>query len=135
VRFPGRQMNDVHFVDSVQMPPPDERVPTSADRANGGSSWTTSRERVSNRVRTVKRHSLDVDLPHGRLSREATFEASVTADDPSTATAQNEMTLRITTDFGEFEITASNYISTDLCQLETTVGLDGDTMFEQTWCQ
>ncbi|WP_231186700.1 CocE/NonD family hydrolase [Haladaptatus sp. DYF46] len=135
VWFPGRQMNDVEFDDSIQMPPPDERVPTSAERANGSSSWTTSRERVSNRVRTVKRHSLDVDLPHGRLSREATFEASVTADDPSTATAQNEMTLRITTDFGEFEITASNYISTDLCQLETTVGLDGDTMFEQTWCQ
>jgi hypothetical protein len=135
VRFPGCQMNGVGFDDSIYMPPPDERIPTSSEHTNSSSSWMTSRERVSNRVQTVKRHSLDVDFPHGRLSREATFEASVTADDPSTTTAQNEMKLGITTDFGKFEITASNYISHDLCQIETTVELDGDTMFEQTWRQ
>ncbi|WP_227377215.1 CocE/NonD family hydrolase [Haladaptatus halobius] len=135
VRFPGRRMNSVDFDDSVDMAPPDESVPTSAENANGSSSWTTSRERVSDCVQTSKRHSLDVDLPHGRFSREATFEASVMADDPSTAAAQNEMTLGITTNFGEFEIVASNYISDNLCQLETTVELDGDTMFEETWRQ
>ncbi|RBI59973.1 hypothetical protein DMJ13_19965 [halophilic archaeon] len=133
VKFPGRRMDRVDFDDPVDVAPPDERVPTSARRASGESSWTTSREQVSDRVQTTKSHSLEVDLPHGQLSRQAMFEAAVTADDPSTAAAQNEMSLALTTDFGEFEIDASNYISHDLCQIETTVTLDGDTMFEETW--
>ncbi|WP_137285049.1 CocE/NonD family hydrolase [Halorussus salinisoli] len=133
VRFPGRARKDVTFDDPIEMDQPDDVLPTSPTRAAGESSWETSRERVEGEARATKAHDIQVSLPHGALSRESTHEASVKVDDPASASARNEMRIEFTNDLGDFEVVASNYISHSLCRLNTTVKLDGETVYEESW--
>jgi hypothetical protein len=133
VAFPGRRLERVAFDDAVRMAPPDDSLSASPERASGASSWVTAREHASGEARVEKTNEQTVDLPHGTLSRDATFEASVAEEDPGSASARNELRLTVENGYGTFEVRASNHISRSFCRVRTEVTHDGDPVFERTW--
>lgn len=133
LEFPGRRLDRVAFDDAVPMDSPDDRLPPSSERASGSASWVTAREHAAGEARVEKTDELRVDLPHGTLTREGNFEASVRRDDPGSASARNELTLTVENALGVFEVRATSRISRSFCRVRTVVTHDGDPVFEQTW--
>ena len=133
VAFPGGRLERVAFDDPVPMAPPDDALSPDPERVSGTTAWETTREHVSGEARAAKTHQQTVDLPHGTLSRESVCEASVTADDPSSASAENELRLTVENDRGTFEVVASNYVSRSLCRVDTAVRHDGELVYEGSW--
>jgi putative CocE/NonD family hydrolase len=133
IEFPGDRLEQVTFNDTLPMAPPDDSIPPSPERAAGTITRETAREHVSGEATAMKTNERTVDLPHGTLTEESVYEASITEDDPSMASARNELHLTVENTLGMFEVQASNYLSHSLCRVNTTVYHDGDLVYEGSW--
>lgn len=131
--FPGGTRTNVDFPDATDLADPTTEPPPSPERAVGSTSWRTCRERVTDEARTAKSHELTVDLPHGHLTRESSFEASVRSDDPTSVITHNEMRIGFESPHRTFEVVARNTFSHDRYEITTTVDLDGERTFDETW--
>ena len=131
--FPGGTQNDLDFPNAIDLDDPVADPPPAAEGADGSSIWKTCRERVSDEVHSTKAHQLSVDLPHGDLARESSFEASVRSDDPTSLVTHNEMRIDFESEHRTFEVVAQNTFSHDHYEMHTTVDLDGERVFDETW--
>lgn len=131
--FPGQTRTDLEFEQTVDLDDPVQDPPPAATGAEGSATWRTCREHVTDAAHTAKSHELTVDLPHGQLTRESSFEANVLADDPASIVTENEMRIGFDGPHRTFEVVAANSFSHDHYTVTTTVDLDGERVFEETW--
>ena len=135
VAFPGRRHagQEVDFDDAVGVDPPDDALPPTPEHAESTATWKTTREHVLGGATAVKSHERSVNLPHGELTQESVHEASVSEDDPSTASAHNELRMTVKNALGTFEVRTTSYLSRSLWRANTTVRHDGEIVYEGSW--
>lgn len=131
--FPGGSRPSPDFENTTELGDPVTDPSPTAERVEGSSSWHTCREHVADEAQTTKAHELEVDLPHGTLTRESSFEAAARADDPASIVTHNEMHIGFESDHRTFDVVARNTFSHDHYEMYTRVDLDGERVFEETW--
>lgn len=141
ITLPGTERPDgATFEDSVDMNPPDQRVPTSSayvEPATGdeANSWQVSRNYTNGKAAFQARSMCNTThLPHGpELSTERQLDVSVTTDEPETAIVKT--TFEATLDFGFETVRAetTGRMGQEMAQIETRAWVDENLVFHRAW--
>ena len=137
LRFPGA----VHeggvwdFGDAIRMAPPDERVPVRTPYTSGATGrWETTRDHTGNEARFRLTGGKTVTRPDGTaLTWHREVTASVVADAPGTATFVTHVEAELDYGHETVAVGTTGRVSRDASHLETAVGVDGSTVFDERW--
>ncbi|MFB6298733.1 MAG: CocE/NonD family hydrolase [Halobacteriales archaeon] len=136
--FPGRvHEDDATFENAIEMTDPDDTMPvTSPLIRRDETDWRTTRSHVDDSVTVTVTSDSETDLPYAdSLTWQSETTASVAAADPMSV--EISRTITATIDYGSeaVVIESQSRVSQDLIQLETTITIDGTTLFDESWSQ
>jgi hypothetical protein len=138
IAFAGREheTGTVSFDDTTTVSSPDDdAIPVSSGFVTPIlSTCTTSRDHGTNTGTYRTRHEYRIDLPHGpemRWENEST--ASVTANDPASTSARNDISLTLAYPAEEVRVDTTARTSRETQSIETSVRVDDHTVFEERW--
>ncbi|WP_135828452.1 CocE/NonD family hydrolase [Halorussus halobius] len=135
VRFPGRTHGDgATFDDAIAMSGPDETVPRHPQRVHGErSTWRVTRDHLNDSATVVTADAFDADLPHASLSFSEEVTADVVADDPASAAIQSDIEASLDYPTETVTVRATSRVTRDVADIDLTVRVDGQTVFEHRW--
>ncbi|MEF8900657.1 MAG: CocE/NonD family hydrolase [Halovenus sp.] len=128
--FPGRRhAGGVAFGDAIEMPDPADGY-GEPDR---DSSWSTTREHLNDRGTVTATGGYDLPFEHGTFRLTERRRASVTSDDPLSLSLDQETSAEFDWGDSAVHVEVSNRISHDHVGTTTTVTLDEQPVFDETW--
>ncbi|MFB6149296.1 MAG: CocE/NonD family hydrolase [Halobacteriales archaeon] len=135
VELPGTyHRSGVQFSDTVALDDPATTPPPTAERvSNEASSCQVRRNHFADSAAVVTDASHDLDLPHGDMTYSEHIEASVDATDPTSATVTRRSTITLAYASDVVEVIATSRCTRNLAHASTTVTIDGETYFDETW--
>lgn len=124
------------FDDGIEMAAPDDGVvPTQSKHVvDSGGRWRVERSRPSDAVTLEAASESTVRLPHGAdLTTETTITAVTPPDDPSAGYVRNDAVFVLEYDAERFVAEATSRLAHDYAVLSTSLAVDDQPIFEQTW--
>jgi len=135
--LPGKvHEGGIHFDETLDMGTPETSIlPIDSWYVTGERSiWETSRDHINNTASVHTYSGKTVDLPHAEsMSFNQDIEATVEADNPSSmfVYSETEMTIDYGTETARAWVTCRT--ARDSTQISTTVTLDDQTVFDESW--
>lgn len=136
VTFPGRVHEDgVTFENTVAMADPDATVSVTSDSITSSTSrWRTDRDHTADAATLTVESDSTVLLPTGaQFRRETTVDARAETADPGSASLRTEAVAELLYDGETIRSESVARTSRDVATISTTVTVDSDPIFEQTW--
>jgi hypothetical protein len=136
LRFPGTVHDGAPaFDDAIDVAPPDERVPVATPYTTGETSrWETARSHTDDGARFGVGGGRTVTRPDGTsLTWHREVTASVLADAPGTAKVETRIEAELDHGHETVRVGTTGRVSRDAAHLETSVRVDGTTVFDERW--
>lgn len=128
--FPGRRhAGGVDFGDAIEMPAAADGY-AEPDR---DSSWSSAREHLDDRATVTTTGGYDLPFEHGTFRLTEWRRARVASDDPRSLSLDRETSAEFDWGDSAVHVEVSNRISHDHAGTTTTVMLDEQPVFDETW--
>ncbi|WP_436934588.1 CocE/NonD family hydrolase [Halovenus marina] len=130
LRFPGRRHSDpVEFADTVAMPSPT----AGYEEPNRESSWSTSRDHLAETATVTSTEGYRLPFDHGEFELSGRTKTQVTSDDSLSVSLSRETTAEFDWGDSAVRVDVSNRIARHHAETSTTVTLDDQVVFDETW--